>query len=191
LPVPAIPTIPWIGTTWRHIPSNRPADATDTTPAASRGDGRWHSAGEHTLYLAGDQPLAIAEFARHLREHRAGVLVRGLRTRFIFEIRVRMAAIIDLRETAIGEALALETDPAWIRDVARTRAIATTVRRESPAEAIVVPSMAFLDDPTRWNLVIFREKLSSWPGPSITVVRIAGVIEPARLLGIAGPEEPR
>lgn len=173
----------WINPTYRHVASSRPEDVVDTTASAVRGSGRWNSRGEHTLYLAGDQALAIAEFARHL-EHRPAALVRPLRPRFIFQVDVRLARVIDLRHSATGKALDLDPDPAWIRDLTRTREIARWLRQETETEAIVVPSVAFLDDTSRWNLVVFREKLATWPEPAITVGPITGLIDPAALLGV-------
>jgi hypothetical protein len=84
-----IPTTAWVSSAYRHVESDRPADAVDTTASALRGDGRWNSKGEHTLYLAGDQALATAEFARHL-EHRPAALIRPLRPRSIFQIQARL-----------------------------------------------------------------------------------------------------
>jgi hypothetical protein len=39
------------------------------------------------------------------------------------------------------------------------RATATFIRHTTSVEALLVPSVAFLDDPTRWNLVLFLEKV--------------------------------
>jgi hypothetical protein len=46
------------------------------------------------------------------------------------------------------------------------RYAAARIRNETDAQAMLVPSIAFLDDLTRWNLVVFLEKLptdsASW-----------------------------
>jgi hypothetical protein len=46
------------------------------------------------------------------------------------------------------------------------RTTATLVRATTSANAILVPSIAFLDDLTRWNLVVFLDTLpvdtSTW-----------------------------
>jgi hypothetical protein len=39
------------------------------------------------------------------------------------------------------------------------RATATFVRRTTSADTLLVPSVAFLDDPAPWNLVLFLEEL--------------------------------
>lgn len=50
------------------------------------------------------------------------------------------------------------------------RATANFVRRTSTAEGLIVPSMAFLDDPVRWNLVLFLERL---PNDLTTFITVA------------------
>jgi len=159
----------------------------DTTAAARFGAGRWHAKGEHTLYLASDRGVAVAEFARHLRT-RYPPEERELRDRFIFQIDVGIHCVVDLRVDVVCRQLSLPTDPAWIRDLEATRRVARGLRQESPAQAIIVPSMAFLDDPERWNMVIFREKLPTYPEPFLTDVRQVGTIRPAELLGIVAED---
>lgn len=55
-------------------------------------------------------------------------------------------------------------------DAGVARATATFIRRTTSAEAILVPSMAYLDDLTRWNLVLFLEKLPSDLSTFVTVL---------------------
>jgi hypothetical protein len=44
-------------------------------------------------------------------------------------------------------------------DRAVARATAHFLRRTTSAGGLLVPSVAFLDDPARWNLVVFLENL--------------------------------
>ena len=59
------------------------------------------------------------------------------------------------------------------------RATANLVRLTTSAQAILAPSVALLDDPTRWVLVIFLEKLPP-PAQFVTAVRKDGAfrVEP-------------
>jgi RES domain-containing protein len=173
--------MPWHGLAYRHVASSDPRSVVDTTAAAERGRGRWNSEGEHTLYLTRDPAIAIAEFARHLAHDRRLVSGRALSERRIFELRVSLECVLDLREPRVSTALSVSIDPAWIRDVLATRALAKTIRRDSPAQAIIVPSMAFLDQPERWNMVVFREKLPTYPEPFLSDIHQVGVTrdEPA------------
>jgi hypothetical protein len=38
--------------------------------------------------------------------------------------------------------------------------VSSGLRRTTSAEGLLVPSVAFLDDASRWNLVLFLEKLA-------------------------------
>jgi hypothetical protein len=52
----------------RHIPAGSRCDALDTRFAGLAADNRWNEAAEPTFHLAGDLGVALAEYARHLRE---------------------------------------------------------------------------------------------------------------------------
>ena len=60
--------------------------------------------------------------------------------------------MLDLREPAARLALGLRGGIRRFLDVQVARATASFVRHTTPAEAVLAPSMAFLDDPQRWNL---------------------------------------
>ena len=57
------------------------------------------------------------------------------------------------------------------------RATAGFIRATTPAQAIRVPSVAFLDDPRRWVLVLFLEKLPPEPRSFIRSVRRVGIFD--------------
>jgi RES domain-containing protein len=185
--------LPWSGLAFRHVPTADPAKVLDTLPSALRGSGRWHRSGEHTLYLAGDRAIVLAEFARHMLDTRPTGATRGLRVRHVFQLRVELERVADLRNPETRAALHLDADPVWIRDSTRTQAVAGALRHGSAAQAILVPSMAFVDQPERWNLVVFREHIDPYPGAALTSLREVGVIRPADILGLASHpvQEPR
>lgn len=114
-----------------------------------------------TLYLASDQAVALAEFARHLREERSREIVAGLLERQVFRLDLEIQFLLDLRDPAVTREVSLRDALACFLDRQTARAVALFLRRTTPAHALLVPSVAFLDDPERWILVLFLEKLPS------------------------------
>jgi RES domain-containing protein len=157
----------------RHIPAGSPFGVLDTRFAGRTGDNRWNAAGDPTLYLAADRAVALAEFARHLRERQDATLGPFVIERAVYQLKLELQAVLDLREAAVRSALGLHGGVRRFLDVEVARATASFVRRTTPAEAVLVPSTAFLDDPQRWNLVLFLEKLPRDLG-SIMRVTAAG-----------------
>ena len=169
---------PWLGPACRHIPVDAPFGVVDFRYAGRSSFNRWNRRGEPTLYLASDRAVAIAEFARHLRDDNDPAVGRHAITRRLFDLQVRLDAILDLRDPDVCAALALSGAPACFLDVEIARATADYVRRTTPAQALLVPSMAFLDDPHRWVMVLLLEKLPDDPSlflPSVTVDGVFGV----------------
>ena len=64
--------------------------------------------------------------------------------------------------------LGLEDAPTRFLDPSWARALATTVCESGECEAVLVPSVAFLDQPERWNLVIFADRL--WQAIEASVI---------------------
>ena len=150
---------PWGGVGLRHIPAGSPHGVLDTRFAGWVGDNRWNRAGDPTFYIASDRGVAVAEFARHFRERQDAALAPLAVERALYQLSVEVEALLDLREPAVGSALGLHGGHRRFVDAEVARATATFVRRTTSAEALLVPSVAFLDDPSRWNLVLFLEKL--------------------------------
>jgi RES domain-containing protein len=116
---------------------------------------RWNAEGEPTIYLSGDPALALVECGRHPDDLTD-------RTRLL-EVEMRLSAAIDLRERGVRADLELPDELTWVLDRERTRRIATALRRDG-CEALIVPSAGALDQPERWNAVLFaddREATSS------------------------------
>jgi RES domain-containing protein len=150
---------PWSGVGFRHIPAGSPFGVLDTRFAGRSTDNRWNDAGDPTLYVAGDRAVAIAEFARHLQERFSATAAAMLIERAMYRLDLRLRAVLDLRDPHARTALGQPHDVYQFLDIAYARATANFVRRTTAAEALFVPSMAFLDDTSRWNLVLFLEKL--------------------------------
>jgi RES domain-containing protein len=110
---------------------------------------RWSSEGEPTIYLSGDPALALIESGRHPDDLEA-------RSRLL-EVDLDMARVIDLRDHDVRRALDLPDDPAWILGRDATRAIARAIRSSGAVEGLLVPSAGALDQPDRWNAVVFAD----------------------------------
>jgi RES domain-containing protein len=143
----------------RHIPADSPFGVLDTRFAGRVGDNRWNRAGDPTFYIASDKAVALAEFARHFRERQDPALGPLTLERAIFQLDVRVQVLLDLRQPAARAALGLRGGARRFLDADVARATATFIRRTTEAEALLAPSVAFLDDPACWNLVLFLEKL--------------------------------
>ena len=150
---------PWGGVGVRHIPADSPYGVLDTRFTGRVGDNRWNRAGDPTFYIASDRGVALAEFARHFKERQDQALAPVAVERALYQLSVEVQALLDLREPAVPATLGLHGGGRRFLDAEVARATATFIRRTSSAEALLVPSVAFLDEPTRWNLVLFLEKL--------------------------------
>ncbi len=127
-----------------------------------------------TLYLAGDAGIVAAEWGRHLINDRSPDIARRAAERIVYRLRLSLNAVLDLRQPEIWRRLSLVDAPFCFIDRAVTRAAAQAIREGSGAQAILVPSVAFLDDLTRWNLVVFLDKLPADPHVWIQRVETVG-----------------
>jgi RES domain-containing protein len=151
---------PWSGAAYRHIPADGGHDIRDLRYAGRRGDGRWHWRGQPTLYLAADAGVAIAEFARHLALDR-GDLVPARRA--VYRLEVRLERTVDLRDPRVLALIGRDDAPGCWLDERIARAVGTFFRDAVRVEAILVPSVAHLDAPDRFNVVCFLENLPANP----------------------------
>ena len=150
---------PWRGTAIRHIPAGSRYDVLDTRFAGLAADNRWNETGEPAFYLAVDLGVALAEYARHLHEDAGFAGTPPVHERAIFQVDVELAAILDLRDAHVQSAIGLHGGARRFLDREVARATARFLRRTTSAEGLLVPSVAFLDDSSRWNLVVFLDKL--------------------------------
>jgi RES domain-containing protein len=145
----------------RHIPDHptRTYDIYDFSYCGRGSENRWNVAGEPTLYLAKEKDVALAEYARHFRVDRTPSLAARTYRRRVYRFEVRLEGVIDLTRTQVWHELSLQNAPDCFKDKSIARATAHFIRNTTPARAILVPSIAFLDDRSRWCLVLFLEKL--------------------------------
>ena len=139
---------------------------------------RWSAPGARTAYLARDPLVAIAEYARH------GPDPVQLDDRRIVRLRLREVPALDLRAADVRIALGLRGghDAFLDRDVARATALA--IRRDGICQAILVPSMGFVDRPDRHNAVVFCEAV---PGGLAGILSAPEEIGRIRLGVVPGP----
>src|SRR5207248_1445622 len=106
-------------------------------------------------YAASDLGVAIAEFGRHMIDARGAGGGLRVQERAVYRLDVRVDALLNLRDSRVRGALGLSGGVHRFLDAPVARATTNFVRRTTPAQALLVPSMAFLDDAARWNLVLF------------------------------------
>lgn len=172
---------PWDGTACRHIADGATYDILDFRYAGRNRENRWNVYGEPTLYLASDHRVAIAEFARHFREEppslegRPERVIRQAAARRIYDLNVHIEYALDLRDSSICAALSLDNAPYCFLDREVARTTAQFIRRATPAQGLLVPSMALFDQTERYAIVLFLDKFPTEPRTFITAVRPDGV----------------
>jgi RES domain-containing protein len=172
---------PWSGPVCRHIADDATYDILDFQFAGRGRNNRWNVYGEPTLYLASDHRVAIAEFARHFDEEatlptrRPETVGRRAIARRIYDLHVRVDSALDLREETVCAALSVTDAPYCFLDREIARATAQFIRQTTPAQALLVPSVALFDQPERCAIVLFLEKLPTNPREFITAVQPDGV----------------
>jgi RES domain-containing protein len=132
---------------------------------------RWSEDGMPAIYLAGDIGLTLVEAGRHLPEDPV-----ASQTRVIWTLRVEVSGIVDLRAGEVRTALSLDDDH-WFLDRARCLTVVRIVRGSPGASGMLVPSAGLPDDPDRWNLVLYPDRLTE-PLPAV-------VLEPAEVGQVA------
>lgn len=167
---------PWSGLAWRHIPADSPYDVLDFRFAGRSAENRWNEQGAPTLYLAGDEGVLVAEWGRHFQTDRSARLQQTTVERSTYSLEVTIDHVLDLRSAKICHALSLDNAPHCFADFGIARATANFVRSTTIAQAVFAPSMGFLDDPERWCLVAFLEKLPPDPRSFITSVTPRGTL---------------
>jgi RES domain-containing protein len=156
---------PWSGYAVRHIPDapGMHFDIYDFRYCGRSNENRWNVAGEPTLYLAKDKDVALAEYARHFHVDRTPGLAAQTYRRKVYRFQVVLEATLNLCHPDVCAALSLSNAPGCFRDRNVARAVAHFIRNTTSAQAIFVPSMAFLDNLEQWCLVLFLEHLPADP----------------------------
>ena len=166
--------VPRSGVAFRHLPAGARHDVLHFRYAGRGAANRWNEPGEPTLYVAGDIGVVIAEFGRHFAVDNVPALARATVTRTVYRLELVIDRLLDLRERRLWQALSLSNAPFCFTDRAVARATARFLRYTTQAQGLLVPSVAFLDQPDRWVLALFLEKLPADPRAFIPVVDEVG-----------------
>ena len=137
---------------------------------------RWSGPGEPTIYLGSDTAVALAEFARHLDGDASppvGVL---------WTVDVQLDRVLDLRTPKAHPELRGTDSAGWALDRERCRSLVAALRHEG-FQGLMVPSVAFLDQPEHWNLVVFVEAIAS-VDKAICSPRVIAAIGAAAAVGL-------
>ncbi|MCC6943102.1 MAG: RES family NAD+ phosphorylase [Thermomicrobiales bacterium] len=150
----------WHGWCYRHVPAGSPFGPLETRFAALSATNRWNENGEPTLYFASDPGIVVAEFARHMQVDVNPPTRSLFDSRRLFTVEMAFERVLDLRSTNILDRFGLDQDSHIFLDREIARSIARYARNGLHAEALLAPSVAFLDDKRRFVLVVFLEQLS-------------------------------
>lgn len=164
----------WAGTAYRHIPASPSGNVLDFRFAGRAPDNRWNASTEPTLYLASDRGVALAEYARHVQVFAVPGLAPRTQSRQLYRLELRVERLLDLRDPRALAELKIDGAPACFLDKQLARRAAQRIRLNSTAQGMLVPAMAFLDEPARWALVLFLDKLPADPRAFITAVAPEG-----------------
>ncbi len=149
----------WDGYAIRHIPDIANSNVYDFSYCALSRNNRWSVQGEPTLYLAKDKGVATGEFARHFSVNRSQALAKKIQRRQIWRFTVILKRTLNLCDLKVCSALSLTDAPYCFKDKRVAGSTANFLRSALKVEAIFVPSMVFIDDLSKWCLVIFLENL--------------------------------
>ncbi len=147
---------PWSGYAVRHIPDTpgRNYDIYDFSYCGRSNENRWNVAGEKTLYLAKEKNVALAEYARHFKVDRTPALAATTYRRKVYRFQVQLDHVLNLCQPDVWLALSLTNPPECFKDKLFARATAQFIRNTTNTQAILVPSIAFLDHLEQWCLVL-------------------------------------
>jgi RES domain-containing protein len=168
---------PWSGHAVRHIPKLANYDIYDFQYAGRSSENQWNAQGQPTLYLAKEKNVALAEYARHFNVDRTATLKLQAQERAVYRFEVQLSDTIDFCRPEIWQELSLTNAPDCLKDKKIARACADFIRYTTSATAIFVPSIAFLDAPENWCLVIFLEKLPDNPRSFLPTVSTDGTFQ--------------
>ena len=151
-----LPLLTWDAPLYVHLPASERFDSA-RLPEMGGGRDRWNREGQPTAYLASDPGVALAELARHRPPGRE----EGDEERRVLRLVPRpegIGGLVDLRDAAVLRALGVTGLPTAFLDREHARSLADRVRADDRHGGLIVPSMAFLDDPGRCNVVLFADR---------------------------------
>ena len=121
--------------------------------------------------------VALAEWSRHFVENTNPALATIPVRRMVWRLTLDIPRVLDVRETGVWTSLSLTDAPHCFLDLATAQTVGGYLRRITDAQALLVPSVAMLDKPLRWDLVLFLDKLPADPWRFITGVQRADILQ--------------
>jgi RES domain-containing protein len=163
----------WTGIGLRHIPTRASRGILDDTHAARSRRNRWNEVGTPTFYFASDIAVVWTEFGRHIQAELPGGEPER-QARDTWQVPISLDRLIDFRDPVASASIGLSKIDDWIGDIDRTQATARYVRQHVDVQGLLVPSMGFLDDPARWNVVVYLDRIDPLAtfGPPVFLRRI-------------------
>jgi RES domain-containing protein len=152
-------TVAWSRIVLRHRPAGSTRSVLDDTHLGIANDNRWSEAGVRAYYFASDVGLVAAEHARHIATDVLGGHAERLE-RSVFRVPISLERVLRLTDPAVVVAMGAGPINTWILDLASTQAAASyLVSQVARLQGLIVPSVAFLDQPDRFNVVVYRDAI--------------------------------
>ena len=150
---------PWSGEGLRHRPKTSIRSVLSDEHLGQAGNNRWSELGCRAYYFASDVGLVTAEHARHIAiDVPAGFAVRLERS--VFRVPISLDRVLNLTDPAVVAAMGAGPITEWVLDIGRTQVAAAYVRSQVEGlQGLLVPSVAFLDQPGRRNIVVYRDAI--------------------------------
>jgi RES domain-containing protein len=162
----------WRGIAFCYVPADEPVRL-DRLVTSDGSDDRWNRPGQPTLYLALDVGTAVGELARHVELEPGTPAWR----RRLVGFSVEVDGLADLRRAEVRARVGFDGEPAAFRDHDVARDLAQRLREDDACAGLLVPSMTFLDDPARGNLVVFVERFQGGVDDIVRGTVDAGFVE--------------
>lgn len=150
---------PWSGPGLRHRPAGSRRSVLDDQYLGQVPDSRWSELGVRAYYFAADIGLILAEYGRHIViDLPAGHSERLARS--VYSVPISLGHVLDLTDPVMVEAMGAAPLETWILNERATQSAATYLLEQVPTlQALLVPSVAFLDRPDRHNFVVYRDRI--------------------------------
>ena len=122
--------------------------------------------------------MLATEWARYVADEIKDPVVAGHQNpRRIFEMRVNLDLVLDLRDSALAGELSLTNHPyCFVESRRLCQETSTYLRAHTDSRGLIVPAIGLIDQLERWVLVVLTDKLPSYPEPFLTELRRDGIL---------------